>query len=192
MKETVGVIVKKYIMGLALPPKLKFFLLGLADIGIFDNKVIQKEDQVMKEFKYETSGGERRVLEEAEEDYVQDPGHPDLDQIDAAVKKWTMDNPLPDQSMTLEDFSAKIGVSVRQLRLYYQDYLNKDFRSWKTSLRIIVAKRMLLEEGDMTIKQLALHLGFKDRSNFHRQFKSYVGCTPKTWQESGGQGAGNN
>ena len=61
-----------------------------------------------------------------------------------------------------------------------------DFKTWRTQLRIEEAKRILLEDKDISINAAGEMAGFSDRSNFHRQFVKIVGCSPKQWREFNG------
>ena len=53
-----------------------------------------------------------------------------------------------------------------------------------SQLRIEEAKRLLLENPEMSINIIAELSGFSDRSNFHRQFTKIVGCSPKQWRDT--------
>jgi AraC-like DNA-binding protein len=45
------------------------------------------------------------------------------------------------------------------------------------------AKRLLLENREISTNIIGELAGFSDRSNFHRQFVRIAGCTPRQWRE---------
>ena len=70
--------------------------------------------------------------------------------------------------------------------MYFVTHKGVDFKSWRTALRVEEAKRLLLENKELSANMIGEIAGFSDRSNFHRQFVLLVGCSPKQWRESGG------
>jgi AraC-like DNA-binding protein len=186
-----GTKVKRFILKLGLPSKVNFAVFGIPDPALmsdWDTTSTSLAEKNEGETTYSVGEEPVRTMTDVSEKigYGPRPQRFSVDEIDSAVKKWTFEHPLPDQDMKIDDLAATLGVSLRQLRAYFQSFLNMDFRTWKTSRRIDVAKRLLLDDQGMSINQIASYLGFKDRSNFYRQFKYRVGCTPKYWQDCGG------
>ena len=70
--------------------------------------------------------------------------------------------------------------------MYFASRMGMDFKTWRTNLRIEEAKRLLIENPELSTHIISEMSGFSDRSNFHRQFVKVVGCSPKQWRESGG------
>ena len=98
--------------------------------------------------------------------------------------------PYQPQSDALEKVAAYCRVSTDskdQLNSYFTHELGKDFRTWRTELRIEDAKQLLLEDRKMSTNIIGEMVGFSDRSNFHRQFTKIVGCSPKHWRDTGGE-----
>jgi AraC-like DNA-binding protein len=93
-------------------------------------------------------------------------------------------------AMKLTDFGEEIVDELRTTKevfhLYFATVKGVDFKTWRTGLRIEEAKRLLLENRDVSTNIIGEVAGFSDRSNFHRQFVKIVGCSPKQWRESGG------
>ena len=71
--------------------------------------------------------------------------------------------------------------------MYFTTRKGMDFKTWRTELRVEEAKRLLLENKELSINVIGEISGFSDRSNFHRQFVRLVGCTPREWRDSGGK-----
>lgn len=110
----------------------------------------------------------------------------DYKEIGLLVEQWFSKLSNLRYNMTLDDLSFQFGIPKRSLLNYFQNVLKKDFRTFKTEYRIDYAKEMLLENEDLNVADIAEIVGFKDKSNFHRQFKKQVGCTPCQWRNSGG------
>lgn len=110
----------------------------------------------------------------------------DHKKISRMVEQWFAKVSNMRYNVTMDELAMNFGISKRCLMDYFQNSLKIDFRSFKTARRIEYAKEMLLENGDLSVVYIASRLGFKDKSNFHRQFKKEVGCTPCQWRNCGG------
>ena len=112
-----------------------------------------------------------RVLEE--KDYAR---------LDQAVQQWVDAKAyrLPDP--TIEAVAGRMGVDSAQLFHYCLEKLGKDFRSWRRELRVEDAKVLLREEPQTSIATIGRRVGFNDRSNFAKQFRSTTGYLPSEWR----------
>ena len=45
---------------------------------------------------------------------------------------------------------------------------------------------LIRKDNALDVNQVAAALGFHAKSNFHRLFKQYTGCTPGEWKSTGG------
>jgi AraC-like DNA-binding protein len=86
-----------------------------------------------------------------------------------------------------DDIVRELGTTKEMLHLYFATVKGKDFKTWRTELRIEEAKKLLLEKRDVSVNIIGEVSGFSDRSNFHRQFVKIVGCSPKQWRETNGR-----
>ena len=64
----------------------------------------------------------------------------------------------------------------------YLKFLKLDFRTWRVGLKLKKVMSLLIDDEDMDISTAARKVGFRDMSNFHRQFKKQVGCSPRVWR----------
>lgn len=83
-------------------------------------------------------------------------------------------------SVTLEDLSERFGYSRRQLIRIIQASTGSSFTALQTQLRMEKAARML-SSRTASVDDIALDVGFTDRSCFYRAFSKYFGCTPKEY-----------
>ena len=76
------------------------------------------------------------------------------------------------------------GISERELRAYIQARFKIAPHVWIRARRLKsrVARQLLLRASTGRIKAVAIALGYKDYSNFSRDFKAVYGQSPKQWQ----------
>ena len=102
------------------------------------------------------------------------------------LKKWVDNKLYCEYDKTREKVVSELHTTKEILNLYFAQKVGVDFRTWRTNLRIEEAKRLLLENKDLSVNMIAEMSGFSDKSNFHRQFTKLVGCSPRQWRVSGG------
>ncbi len=100
---------------------------------------------------------------------------------------WVEERRYSEYEKTREQIAAELDCSKEIMQLYFMTVIGKDFRNWRTELRIEDAKRMLLEDKKASPQLVAETCGFSDRSNFHKTFVKMVGCSPKEWREKDGK-----
>ena len=110
----------------------------------------------------------------------------DFAKIDEKLEIWTSDQNNLASDFRMDELAGILGIKPYTMSLYFEKYLKKDFRTWKTGIRIELAKKLLLSDSQSDVISIAESVGFRDKSNFHRQFKSYTGCTPAIWRKTGG------
>jgi|SRR3954463_1935464 AraC-like DNA-binding protein len=67
-------------------------------------------------------------------------------------------------------------ISVRQLERDFDSELGRTPQDWLNEQRAVAARHLLLEGSD--VKKILKELGFKQRSQFSRDFKKYHGISP--------------
>lgn len=84
------------------------------------------------------------------------------------------------QSLNVEQFSAKIGVPYRDVSFAINKAFGTNFFEFINSYRIEESKRYLSDEKykDMTIMDILLESGFNSKSAFQRFFKRLTGTSP--------------
>ena len=107
--------------------------------------------------------------------------------IERKLTEWT-DNPENDsKNPKLEELADALNIDKHALNIYFIKHAKKDFRIWKSEMKIKKARAMLIRKDNaLDVNQVAAALGFHDKSNFHRLFKQYTGCTPGEWKSTGG------
>ena len=110
----------------------------------------------------------------------------ELGSVKPLLDEWVRQKRYREYDKSREEVAHELGTTREMLQLYFSEKVGEDFRTWRTRLRINDAKQMLLEKKDTSINLIGEIAGFSDRSNFHRQFTKFVGCTPKKWRDTSG------
>ena len=113
----------------------------------------------------------------------------ELGSVKPLLDEWVRQKRYREYDKSREEIAAEIGTSKELLNQYFAQEMGKDFRTWRTELRIEDAKALLLSDKKMSSNLIGEMVGFSDRSNFHRQFTRLVGCSPKKWRETEGETA---
>lgn len=85
------------------------------------------------------------------------------------------------QEIRLGDVASLAGMSEAAFCRYFKARANKTFIDFVNEIRIGHACKLLLEDK-WTIAQIAYDSGFDSLSNFNRNFKKYIGHTPREYK----------
>jgi len=98
--------------------------------------------------------------------------------IERIKELMEMDNCYLDEKLSLQALSSMLGITTHQLSEILNGRLDTNFRSFVNTYRVNAAKKMLLENEDMTILQAALNCGFNSKNTFNTAFHALEGMTP--------------
>ena len=107
--------------------------------------------------------------------------------IEYAIARWIKQKKFSEYDKSRDEVAKELNTTKEYLHLYFTTRKGVDFKTWRTELRIEEAKRLLLENKELSTNIIGEISGFSDRSNFHRQFVRFVGCSPKQWRDSDGK-----
>ncbi|MDY7395881.1 AraC family transcriptional regulator [Aureibaculum sp. 2210JD6-5] len=96
------------------------------------------------------------------------------------VFEYTMSN--FSNTITLEAISDKANMTKTAFCKYFKKRTNKTYFQFLLELRIEHACKLLLSENNYSISEIAFEAGFKNISNFNRQFKSIKKCSPSQFK----------
>lgn len=85
------------------------------------------------------------------------------------------------EELTLEALSSVVSVTPQYLSKLFKDDTGLTFKEYLTETRI-EASKVLLKEGQLSIKDIGFKVGYNDTNYFIRSFKKYEGITPKDYQ----------
>ncbi|HHV31827.1 MAG TPA: response regulator [Clostridiales bacterium] len=85
------------------------------------------------------------------------------------------------QQYSLQKVCDDFGVSQTYLSRLFRRYKNTSFNEYVTNLRISEAKKIMSENPDMMLKDVANVVGYRDQYYFSRVFKTVTGCSPSAY-----------
>jgi len=104
--------------------------------------------------------------------------------LEKKVEQWVNEKQFTEKGITITTLSNKLQTN----RFYLSSFINtckgKTFREWINELRIEEAKTILQQFPNMTVNDIALQIGFADKSHFIKQFSKLTGVSPKEWKKT--------
>lgn len=100
----------------------------------------------------------------------------------SAVTNYTMTNYT--QSITLTEIASVANLTPNAFCKYFKKRTRKSYFTFLNELRIARACKLLRTSPDLSISEIAELAGFKNLSNFNRQFKRLKSMTPFTYKSS--------
>lgn len=97
------------------------------------------------------------------------------------IFEFTMSN--FNSNITLEAVSEKANMTKNAFCKYFKKRTNKTYFQFLTELRVEHATKLLLSQNKFTIAEIAYESGFKNISNFNRQFKEIKKFTPSDFRK---------
>ena len=94
-------------------------------------------------------------------------------------------NSNPERTLSGELLAKRAGMSVSRFRAAFRKWTGQSLRAYQEALRIDRA-RLLLEDPELPIGEIALRLGFYDNSHFTRSFLAGTGVSPRDYRRSCG------
>jgi len=129
----------------------------------------------------------KKAAVKEEEEKTEVSNEADFKKLERNLDKWVKQKKFSEYDKSREEVAQELNTSKEILHMYFTTRKGMDFKTWRTELRVEEAKRLLLENKELSINVIGEISGFSDRSNFHRQFVRLVGCTPREWRDSGGK-----
>ena len=87
-----------------------------------------------------------------------------------------------DQDITVAALADSLGFSVRQTERIIQKNMTSTFSRLLNEYRIQIAKRMILNEREMTLEEIGYAVGYHDYHCFLKQFKRFASVTPSAYR----------
>ena len=106
-----------------------------------------------------------------------------LDEINLLIEDYIKKQPFLLDKFSMSVLTTETKIPMHHLNLYFKNYLNTNFNTWKNKLKINYALT-LIDSGilnQITIEAVALKSGFKSYSNFFTVFKNNTGISPSEY-----------
>jgi len=84
--------------------------------------------------------------------------------------------------LCLERVSTQLGINRTKINTILKEELGLTFTAYLKKLRLTESARLLSENSDASISQVAHEVGYNNVSYFNTLFKAEYGCTPKAFQ----------
>lgn len=84
--------------------------------------------------------------------------------------------------LSLETMVAKLGVSRTRINDILKEELGYTFTAYLNKLRLTEAARLLSENDQANVAEIAYSVGYNNVSYFNKLFKNEYGCTPKVFR----------
>lgn len=91
------------------------------------------------------------------------------------------------QHITLQDVSAAAMLSPSYFSSSFKRYTGYSLIDYTNAKRVRLASKMLLNDPNTSISEIAMRVGFNNMSNFNRAFRKYIGCTPSEYISENGK-----
>jgi len=99
------------------------------------------------------------------------------------LDKWVSSKLFVKQGITIKELAEQLYTN----RTYLSNYINSthkvSFSQWLNSLRIEEAQKRIMDNPNISLKDLTLDLGYKEQSTFSKQFFIVTGLTPSEWKK---------
>jgi transcriptional regulator GlxA family with amidase domain len=83
--------------------------------------------------------------------------------------------------ISIARLAVSLSMSVEHLRRLFREHLGMSPHQYYLQLKIHRARQML-HETNLTVKQIALRLGFESPFHFSKAFKQRTGNSPLQWR----------
>ena len=104
-------------------------------------------------------------------------------QISELLKQWCSQGGFRDSSTTLASLSRRIGISRRELTIYFQLNEQCTFRVWLSNIRLSEAQRIMIVHPEYSNETVSAECGFSSRGQLYNIFHDKTGMSPKEWKE---------
>ena len=151
--------IKKYFLKLKTSSKLDRFMLLLKLIKCISKSNFESLSSFIYEKKYTAIEGKR----------MRD------------VFEYTMKNYRKD--ITLSDISEVAVLTKNAFCKYFKKRTNKRYFSFLNELKIEHSCKLIFSKTDLTFAEIAFKSGFKNISNFNRQFKTVKNMSPSNYKK---------
>ena len=99
------------------------------------------------------------------------------------LDKWVEEGKYLTRYDSKDAILKDLDLTSDELNLYCKARFGKSFLSWRKDLRMIDARRLLLDYPDLPVYKVGMAVGIGDKSDFRHQFKSATGMTPTQWRK---------
>lgn len=97
------------------------------------------------------------------------------------IAKWVESKAYMREQFTIEELAAKLYTNKTYLSSFIREEYSMNFSGWIAHLRIEEAKRMMRENPDQKLIDVAFNVGFSSLAYFSCVFSKIEGVSPSVW-----------
>jgi AraC-like DNA-binding protein len=86
--------------------------------------------------------------------------------------------------LSIRQLAKTIGWSDRHFAKCFREQIGMTPKAAARQIRFTQAHRLLTASDDYALSEIALICGYSDQSHFTREFHSFSGCSPTTYQKA--------
>ena len=87
------------------------------------------------------------------------------------------------ERIRLEDLALEMAMTSSSFCKYFKKRTGKTYFGFLNEVRIEHACRMLIDQPEESVAQIAENSGFSNMANFNRRFKTEIGLTPREYRK---------
>lgn len=103
------------------------------------------------------------------------------EKIKPKLDLWLDSKKYRTEQFSIDDLATRLGTNKYYLSTYIREKHNMNFSTWVASLRLQEAKRMMQENHDIKLEDVAYAVGFSSLSYFSKVFSKQEGVSPSVW-----------
>lgn len=133
----------------------------------------EKEEEMGEKKEIETEADDNSLPNKKKENYVE--------LLRPRIAKWVESKAYMREHFTIEELAAKLYTNKTYLSSFIREEYGMNFSGWIAHLRIEEAKRMMRENPDQKLIDVAFNVGFSSLAYFSCVFSKIEGVSPSVW-----------
>lgn len=133
----------------------------------------EKEEEMGEKKEIETEADDNSLPNKKKENYVE--------LLRPRIAKWVESKAYMREQFTIEELAAKLYTNKTYLSSFIREEYGMNFSGWIAHLRIEEAKRMMRENPDQKLIDVAFNVGFSSLAYFSSVFSKIEGVSPSVW-----------
>lgn len=133
----------------------------------------EKEEEMGEKKEIETEADNNFLPNKKKENYVE--------LLRPRIAKWVESKAYMREQFTIEELAAKLYTNKTYLSSFIREEYSMNFSGWIAHLRIEEAKRMMRENPDQKLIDVAFNVGFSSLAYFSSVFSKIEGVSPSVW-----------
>lgn len=108
----------------------------------------------------------------------------DNEKIKLLVDEWIKKKKYLKNDIGVEKLGKELGINRTYISNYINDTYNYNFNTWIHQMRITYAQKIIIDNPEISMGQIAVITGYSDQAHFSKIFKSITGISPMKWRKN--------